>query len=190
MYIYLLSSLPYLDFEQKPPLSYEDFIRQCAPLIEENARIQLEQARIHFESVNIESIHNPALRAWLAFENTLRSELVKVREKALNRHAEPFVRPEGGFHAEPLALLPSALEEASPYRREMNLLQMRWNFLTRLESAYVFNLSALVLYGLKLQLLERRASFEKEKGRQTLQSLLEKNLYGTPLSGKNQRHQR
>ena len=188
MYIYLLSSLPYLDFERKPPLSCEDFLERCFPLIEAKARTQLEQVRTRVEGANPARSSNPALRAWYAFENTLRNELVKTRAKTLNRPAESFLRTEGGFHGASLDLLPLALDDPSPFRVEMNLLKMRWDFLTRLEGEHVFNLSALMLYGLKLQLLERRASFGKEKGRQILQSLVERNIHGNPSSWKNHRH--
>ena len=49
----------------------------------------------------------------------------------------------------------------------------RWDFLEEKECDYHFDIAALSLYYLRLQMLERLASFDKEKGRETFGGLCE-----------------
>ena len=178
MYTYILSSLPYLEFGAKPPLPYSDFMLFCKPLLEDMDRLQLDCARIDIESIPFEQVTHPFLLTWIAFENTLRNELVQIRAKSMNVQADAYLRPLLGFHGDLLDLLTQALEDPSPYRVEVNLLSIRWDFLNRQEVGHYFDLAALLVYGLKLQILERMATFEEEKGQQILNLILERNLYG------------
>jgi hypothetical protein len=51
-----------------------------------------------------------------------------------------------------------------PLEGELSIEREKWSFLERLETGHFFDLEALVAYALKLQILERRALFEAERG--------------------------
>ncbi|MBU2250847.1 MAG: DUF2764 domain-containing protein, partial [Candidatus Omnitrophica bacterium] len=56
------------------------------------------------------------------------------------------------------------VDNSSPLEAERKLLLLRWNFIQEQESGHHFDLTWLILYFLKLQILERLFSFDKDKG--------------------------
>ena len=136
----------------------------------------MELARADIENIPTDRISHDMLKKWVFFENTLRNEMVKMRAKNLGCREEEYLRPEMGFDADVIALIPQALKDPSPLQAEMNLLRIRWSFLTEHEVGHAFDLVALMIYGLKLQLLERIRKFDKEKGRQALSLIYERSF--------------
>ena len=53
----------------------------------------------------------------------------------------------------------------NPLEIERRLLHLRWNFLEEQEIGHFFDLHFLIIYYLKLQLLQRLFSFDKQKGK-------------------------
>ena len=64
------------------------------------------------------------------------------------------------------------METQSPYKAEVELLKIRWDFLSHHEVGHYFDLTALIVYGLKLQLLGRMQDFKEAKGKQILEYLV------------------
>ena len=56
---------------------------------------------------------------------------------------------------------------------EQMIERIRWNFLDSLESGNFFDLNFLVIYFLKIQILERLQSFDKEKGKKVFEAMCE-----------------
>ena len=171
-YYYLLSSLPMLNFYGEPPLPYPDFVEQCALWLSERNLHQLRLARIDIENIPPEKVHNDLLNRWVSFENTLRNELVKIRSKTLQIPEEKYLRPESAFDPGARSLVHQAIETPSPHQAEVELLKIRWDFLTHHEAGHYFDLTALIIYGLKLQLLDRMKDFKEAKGQQILEQLV------------------
>lgn len=171
-YYYILSSLPMLDFYGKFSLPYPEFVAQCTPWLSSRDFLQFQLARIDIENIPPERVDNELLNRWISFENTLRNELVKIRSKALQIPEEKYLRSESAFDPGARPLVHQAIDEPSPHKTEIELLKIRWNFLTHYEAGHYFDLTALIIYGLKLQLLGRIQNFEKEKGQQILEQLV------------------
>lgn len=163
-YVYLISSLPMLHFGAKPPLSTEKFLDMCKGFVpdEDLAVIasvgaiptyEVELAKPDFNLVG----WNGILKKWLAFDTALRNELVKIR--AAKKHIDPalYMRQDG--YAEPsvthLAL--AATRDPSIIEAEKILDQERWHFLDEFSVGHYFDLDLLIIYILKLQILERWA---------------------------------
>jgi hypothetical protein len=178
-YYYILSSLPDLQFERPPSLSSDELQALSRPWLRSHDILQLGMARVDIENVSPEQVTNNALRRWYAFENTLRNELVKWRAKNLKVTAGPHLRPEDHYEGSAVRLARQAITDRSPLQVEMNLLRVRWTFLCREEVGHPFDLTALIVYGLKLQLLERRHRFDAAEGRRVLERVYEQNLHGT-----------
>jgi len=174
-YYYILASLPYLEFSEKPPLSHKHFWDLCIPWMGPGDRNQLQSARLEIENIQPEIAKNDVLKKWIVFENTLRTELVRLRAQNLEVSAGPFIRMHIEYDPSFAPHIREALKGPSPHAIETAILELRWNFLTDNEVGHYFDLTALIIYSLKLQMLERIASFDKEKGRQVLQSIIEGN---------------
>ena len=167
-FFYILPSLPILPFDILPPITYDEFSDLCTYWLNNQDLTQLELARIDIESISQDLVCEPLIKRWIAFENTLRNELVKVRAKALGVSEEVYLRSQTDFETSAVSFIPSALQDASPLKVEKNLIELRWNFLADQEMGHDFDFDALMIYGLKLQLLERLHRFDEERGQSTL----------------------
>lgn len=175
-YYYIVSSLSFLSLQRKPPLSYSDFLELCSPWLRRRDLTQLHLAKIDIENIPLNHVTNAVLKRWIAFENTLKNELVRIRADILQVPKELYLRLEMGLDASAIPVVHQVLQETSPYRIEIDLVQVRWDFLTRHEVGHYFDLALLVIYALKLQLLERMQKFDEEKGKQVLRLIYERRL--------------
>ena len=168
-YYYLAASLPSLHWEGSPPLGSGDFLEQCARLMSPGDFILVRDSRL--DALPPPASPAPLFRKWQAAEAGLRNELARLRAKKLNADPEPHLRKE---HLDPLAA-PRAREifdAENPLRAELALNRFRWNALNELETGHYFDCEFLIAYYLKLQILERNASFKPETGKQKLSSVL------------------
>lgn len=102
------------------------------------------------------------LAAYRGFERSLRQSLAQLRgAKALQ--AEPLQ----------LAKVKALLSEGNPLEKEKKLLLARWQYIEELEVGHFFDIEFIILYYLKLQLLEQLFSFDKEKGQKIFDGLCE-----------------
>jgi hypothetical protein len=159
-YYYLISSLPFLLLERECRLTRQDFLQECAKwLSAEDLRII--QA-VDLTDFNTNSDDIPVLAAWKAYDFELRKQLMFARK---GRHAA---------HAEkPASLARPIMELETPLIMERALSRQRWAYIDSLEPGYYFDINILVLYYLKLQIIERLKSFEYEKGFNVFQGLCE-----------------
>lgn len=101
------------------------------------------------------------LKKWVNFEVALRNELVRAR--AARRKIDPlkFIRlpdhPEA--HISHVAL--AAYRSTSILEAEKILDQERWNFLEYLSFGHYFDFDYLLIYALKLKILERWDKIQK-----------------------------
>lgn len=156
-------------YDEALPLSRQAFLEMCGiELADEDYRL-IENASTHDLDGGGPTCR--ALDAWRAWEGTLRNELVKVRAQTKGWEAEKYVRegPEA-FGVERTAR--EAAGDNSPLAGEDTLNRARWSFLDDLETGHHFDMEKLVVYFLKLQLLERKASFDKEKGAEKFEEII------------------
>lgn len=179
-YYYIVSSLPYLSFEDSPPFSHEELLERCALWLSSQERAQLGLGLLDIERIPQDLLANDLLRRWVSFENTLRNELVRYRARDLGFGEEKYMRERPGFEIDAVEEVHKALQIPSLYEKEIALLEIRWDFLSRMEPGHYFDLTVLIIYGLKLQILERMQSFSEEKGRQLLKIICERNLNERP----------
>ena len=159
-YYYLVSSLPYLQFEKGISVSVEEFIFECEKwLVDRDLKI-LQGVNIDSMDLDIKDFF--VVKKWKEFNKDLKEDLAKVRaskkslvgEKVSSRYREIF-------------------EENTPLLMEKRMERIRWDFIEQSESWYGFDINRLVLYLLKLQILERLAGFNKENGEKMFDKLCE-----------------
>ena len=102
----------------------------------------------------------PLLSRWKDFEYATRLQLAFYR-RAKKQNTEYGMRKD----------LSSIIQESrNPLEIETRLLRVKWDFLEEQEIGHFFDLDFLIIYYLKLQILERIASFNKEKGKENLEA--------------------
>lgn len=148
-YYYLIASLPSLFFDEESPISIEDFRTDCRRWLSKGDFRNL----LHSDPL-------PAGRKWKDFNRALRKELAGIRSLKKSH-------PEEKVHSE----LKDIFDEPDPLQMEKRFERIRWDFLEQNEFHYFFDINRLVIYLYKLHILERLASFNKEKGMQTFEAL-------------------
>lgn len=142
-----------LHFGIKPPFSSEKFLELCRQFILEADVEAIKKAAISGEYITTE-IH-PTLKKWQDFDTSLRNELVKIR--CLHKHIAPekYLRAEGYVEAHIIHLATVVHRIPDLIEAEKLLDQERWYFLDALSFGHYFDLDFLLIYALKLFILER-----------------------------------
>jgi hypothetical protein len=124
----------------------------------------------HLEDVREKLPSCPVLRKWQNWETSLRNELVSIRAQRLGRDPYRYLVP-FSFAFGITKLVQEVMAIANPLDAEETLNRARWGFLEELEMGHFFDEERLVLYSLKLQLLERRAQLDRGKGREKFEHI-------------------
>ncbi len=103
--------------------------------------------------------------SWLNWESRLRDELVRSRAQKLEVDGARYLS-EAPYATGVYDAAREAVGAASPLEGEEILDRARWRYLEELETGHFFDVARLIVYYLKLQLLERRSLFERERGEQ------------------------
>ena len=152
--VYLMTSLPSLTFGQVPPISMDEF--------KDDAKKQLSKRHYKvLESVDIQKLKTNSGKKNIALLlKEVQKDLSEAREaKAENRQAK-------------LGRLPKNVFVGNPLEREKKIMQWQWDELTDIEAGKTFSLTEVLVYKLKLQILDRMNSFDDEKGTQVIESVV------------------
>lgn len=131
--------------------------------------------RDYFRLVQLNTIH------WTKFHNSPFSVISEFSQfmyslKSELRQFRMTRKLDSSSAAKAYELLPEPLE--NPLKAEKQLLQIQWQKLEDLSLDHFSDFSALLLYKLKLQLLERWWSFNREIGLKKLEDCTKIALYG------------
>ena len=167
-YYYTVSSLPMLMWDSDKFMTESEFLYACESTVAEKDFETLKASLL--SPVQGTAVTNPVLKSWYDWENTLRSELVKLRAAKKGTDAEKYISDNPG-EAGVVEIAREAFNQSSPLDGEKILDQARWDFLDMLEAGHMFDIGKLIIYYLKLQLLNRRALLNKEKGQQEYEKI-------------------
>ncbi len=170
-YYFLCASLPMLAFGSKPPMSNEDFVKQSTGNVTVKDSGILLSARLLPEK-KIKKSH-PALKVWAGFETMLRNEMVNFRAKKLGKDPLDYFRGEYVPAPNLTRIVLEASGEETPLEVERRIDTARWEKLEEIQQQHFFDLQFLVVYFLKLQILNKWDNMMKtEKARKILRELL------------------
>ena len=152
-YIYLISSLPFLQFGMKPPFMFEKFLKQCAEFIPDEDLKVLKRCSIDGE-YQYEGMPE-TLKRWRAFDTALRNEIAKVR--AGYKHIDPAKYLRRAELSGPSLSHIAMNAHRSPLILEGERLldEARWRALDELAIGHYFDIDFLIVYSHKLLLLEK-----------------------------------
>lgn len=154
-YYYFVSQLPLLIFGEKPYVGRENFLVEAQKwLSDKDLSVML---KVSINDFYTKGDDNKALKKYKDFERNLREEIASFRSK----------------ENQEIGVSNLNLREGTPLETEQRLLLLRWKFIDMLEEGHFFDLDILILYFLKLQVLERLLSFDKEKGMARFDKLCE-----------------
>jgi hypothetical protein len=166
-YYYTVASLPMLFYDGDLPMSRSAFLEICGMELTANNHRLLESVSI--DRLNRTQPACDVLKAWHMWESGLRNELAGLRAQTKGWDVEKYIRE--GAEAFGVTQIVREATGVSPLEGEDVLNRARWSFLDELEVGHHFDIEKLMVYFLKLQILERKASFDKEKGTEKFKEL-------------------
>ena len=165
-YYFLMASLPVLALGEPPPVDRAGFLARCAEQLSPADRAELDEVLAGRGA-------SPFARAWRSFEVHLRNTVARSRAARLQADAAPWLRDGERWESLVLEAVEDAYARPTPLERELELDRCRWGRLDDLAVGHVFDLAAVLAYGLRLQLCERWAGLDAERGRARLETFLE-----------------
>lgn len=168
-YYYTINSLPHLSFDRHLPIKREEFLARIQSEmdpkdLETFGSVCLYQREPERESISV-------LEQWYSWERGLRNRLALLRATKLGIDPKAYVRA-GGDDESAARLADEIFQLESPAGAEQALNKARWDFLDKLETSHHFDLDKLIIYFLKLQLLERKSLFNEARGRERLEAVI------------------
>jgi len=170
-YYYFVASLPMLSFGVRPPMANEEFISFLEEFLTPGDLRIIKNALLI--PARKDGQGQSTLLRWMEFEDALRNELVNFRAKKLGRDPREYFR--GAYIPDPYiaAVIAEAAGTDSPLLVERKIDLARWEKLGELELFHYFDLQFLIVFYLKLQILNKWDSIRAEKGRAVLDRLLQ-----------------
>ena len=159
-YFYTLAALKTLRLGEKTPVSEEYFLQFAEDTIDAHSYQVLLKSRWGLTEPTGFSFADRIL----SWEKELRLELARARILKLPFDiSSDHKSPVANYSLIEQVRVAMALE--SPLDAERYLDQLRWSYLEEIGARHYFDLEALVVYYLKLQLVLRQEKFQEELGR-------------------------
>jgi len=170
-YTYLISSLPMLNFSAKPPFSLESFFNKCRDLLPDK-EVEILRLACGQNSYSSDAPGGNSFKQWVNFEITLRNELARARAGRKKTDPLKFLRFPDSPQAWISHVAMASYRSTSILEAERILDQARWNLLEDLSLGHYFDFDYLLIYGLKLKILERWEKIQTADREQLLNSVV------------------
>ena len=155
-YYYFVAQLPFLIFGENDYIDRERFLDEARKWLSEKDFSIIFQ--VSLDDFYPRDNDRDVLSKYKKFERALREEIVLFRKNESQVGTSSFKLN---------------LNQGTPLEVEKRLLRLRWKFLESLEPGHSFDLEILIIYFLKIQVLERLFTFDKEKGTVVFDKLCE-----------------
>ena len=162
-YYYFASELPLLSFDQKTHVNKEGFLEEAKKWLSPGDFRVLYN--VDANNYQLRKGDSGVLQSYKVFEETLRQDLAFTRGLEQTK-----------IKSEPSQIFSQQDLEGTPLEVERRFLLLRWNFIEEKAQDHYSDLEFFILYFLKLQILERLFTFNKEKGTVVFDSLSEVKL--------------
>ncbi len=168
-YYYVIASLPYLSLSEEPYIRRNDFLANCKSYLKRTDFDILESVSL-FDTGEKE-VSLGVIRRFFRWDRGIRNVLVRLRAKSLGLEPDEFIRDGIVDHSQEL-LAEEAFNANSPLMAEDILNKAKWKYLDKLEFGHYFDIEILVIFFIKLQILERISSFDADQGREKLNAIV------------------
>lgn len=163
-YYYFISSLPVLNMEGKIPLSMDAFLDESRRLLTDKD-CQIVERMI--EGIAIEE-GLVVLKEWQAFQNLLANMNVQLCATQSKKNPHDYIRGEYYENAIIQNLLSQIAKSNNLLENEKLIDKARWDFLDQIEVGHYFDLDKVIVYALKLKIMDRYAQMEAYKDEEFL----------------------
>lgn len=156
-YYYLMTSLPPLSFKEGVPLPFtrDSFLEKIDGFVPEGDKKCIE------DLLDGKVVKKSGVSAYSSLYADIQEAILYYRKKRLG-DSDKIQKP--SVDASILEMAEKAVSNENPYDAEMDVLSIYEKALDGLAAFHYADFMALAVYALKLKLLLRKNSFDKEKG--------------------------
>ena len=156
---YIISSLPNLDIDSGLIITIQEFLERCKDFLPAKEFNILLKSSI--SNPDEKKVHKINKNFWI-WERSLRNHLVTLRAHKMRLDANNYIK-KGGDLLEIHHTAVDAFMKDSPIHAEHVLNNARWDYLENLKTGHYFGFEVLIIYYLKLQILQRISHFKVEE---------------------------
>ena len=163
-YYYAATSLPQLFFDAEHFPSLDSFMKVCMENLSTGDMRAILEAKKLAESESVKPFGRgiSILGRWSRWNASLKADIAVLRAQGLGKESDSLSDVERVIGTEEIAR--EAFNQESPLSAEEIIERKRWTMLDELEVGHYFDLQKLIVYMLRLTILERKAKFTAEKG--------------------------
>jgi hypothetical protein len=166
-YYYFMATLPALQASAAaPPFPHGEFMSKAAASLSPRDFELLSCANLTIPAdgaVPAGARSSEILRRYHHWELSLRNELARLRAGRMQKPFDKYLKP-GELEYDGVKAAQAAFQAEDPLQGELVIERERWGFLETLAVNKYFDIEYIIAYSLMLQVLERRARFDAEKG--------------------------
>jgi len=176
-YYYFTATLPHLELDSDPPMSDEDFLKECERLL---GKEDFETARriIGGDRSDI-SIEDEAVAGIDRANRDFLNETVWLRTVKSHKETGDSVKKDRAGSANIIDAVQQATKETNPLAGQQFLDTARWRVWDEILMGQTTGLAAIIVYGLKLKTVNRYRMINSPKGREAFEKYQKTDL---PLS--------
>ena len=165
--LYLISSLPALNFDAAPGLSKELFLQSCREWLSPKNADAVEA--LLFERPS----EHPFIKAWIDKDTILRNALVNIRARATGRDATLWERATLGCDKKIESDVEDAVQHHNPLQKAEAIDKIRWEIVEELQGPDPLSIKTIYAYAVKLAIVTRWSEHSSEAGEETFRELTE-----------------
>jgi len=158
-----MAQLTHLVYEQKPPMSSQEFKELALSLLNKNDAVIFNSLSLNECLFKKSKSGCGFIDNWRDWDRVLRLNLAKQRAIKLKRDNAHIPEPPA-THMDTAYIASKAIDEHSPLEAELHIDKARWKAIEDFTGNDYFSRNNVYAYFLKLLLLERREVFDAEKG--------------------------
>ncbi len=176
---YFISTLPSLTFSGEGAPTWVCFEELCKDALTQKQLRILDGVtlcpppQLHWADKRHAIIHT-----WYSWQTEMRNLIVLYRARLLKSDGGKYQREEdeGTGYTSDLRSLEAILEEKTAWKRQLGWEKLQWSKLNELEPLVKFSFDALIVYALKLKLLESRRNYSTEAGKAVFEEIIKARL--------------
>lgn len=158
-YYYLLASLPSLKIGEKPAITKAQFYSECEKFCTKKDLKAIKSASLNTK----ENSKLSFMKEFCHFREMVNNEMVALRAENLKKDGEKY-KNRGDKETRISEYVRKAVYNENPLEGEKIILALYEGFLADRASGHYFDLDALLIYALRLDILSRECLFVTEDG--------------------------
>lgn len=182
-YYYFACSLPVITFDGEPPMSTEEFLADCQKLLHHEDYFLVHKLlskdvidyyflqKIQKDHSAIVAMDIAAFQKGLRFNRSFRNEMAAYRAERAGKDPLKYIRGDRDPDPAITEIIHQAGKASDPLEADRIINKARWDFFDEMQTGHYFDLQFIILYGLKLMILERYHVINSDKGKAVFEEI-------------------